>query len=180
MQNPGAVASEGDSLLATDRGEQFRVRDQIRVGAQDAGDLFPELDFLRVERGSDPNGGQVRAVRAQRRDVPRLVEGNEPGDHGNRRTADQSTMNPRGRALRRRKGTGFTNDEAGVVGVDRDGRVPLTGELGRDDARAHSLSEREHEVPQASVRFPLTCVRAREPREHRAQIEQVPIEQISR
>src|SRR5690606_10732892 len=112
-----------------------RLRDDARIGGEDAVDVGPDLDLLRSEGRSEDRRGVVASAATERRDVLLLIAADIARDDGDligsRKGGADALVDVRERT---RGAEAAVGDEPGVEGIPSASRKTDRGEVRRDDA----------------------------------------------
>ena len=113
-QHLGAGRGQLEHLLVRDGVELAGLRDEARVGREDALDVGVDLARVRFERGRERDRGRVRAAAAERRHLLRGRDALEAGDEHDRALGERFVDPPR---------ADLEHLRARVVGVGDDARL---------------------------------------------------------
>ncbi len=150
MQHLGAVVRQLRRLAGVKLGNDAGVRDDSRVGGEEAGHVLPQGNPRGAECPGHQRRGEVGAPASERRDLALGSGPDEAGDHRDDAPGEQRQHDALGAAV----GASVVGRRAaeGIVGVDDVERLDVAGprargiEGGRDEPRAEPFAARDEIV----------------------------------
>ena len=151
-QHLGAGGGQLEHLLVRDGVELAGLRNEARVGREDALDVGVDLARVGSERGRERDRGGVRAAPAERRHLVRGRDALEAGDEHDRALGERFVDPPRADLEHLRACVVGVGDDARLRAGERDRGVAEVVDRHRGERARDPLPDREQHVELARVR----------------------------